>query len=63
MMFFKKIDLISNFPNMGRKVPEIRINSVMEVLVGRYRIIYNISKDGSIEMLAIRHSAKPLSEL
>jgi plasmid stabilization system protein ParE len=47
---------------MGRNVPGIWIKSVREVFAGSYRIIYNLSKDKTIEILAIRHLAKPLSE-
>ena len=60
---FKKIELIEKFPNMGRKVPEVKINSIREIFAGSYRILYNIAKDNSIEILTIRHSSRPLSEL
>jgi addiction module RelE/StbE family toxin len=59
---FKKLDLVEKFPNMGRKLPEIRVTSIREIPVGKYRIIYNVAKENTIEVLAIRHSAKPLSE-
>ena len=60
---FKKLELVEKFPNMGRKVPEIKIYSIREIFAGSYRILYNITKDGSIEIMAIRHSSTPLSEL
>ena len=44
-------------------MPEIKINSIREVFAGSYRILYNIVKEGNVEILAIRHSSKPLSEL
>ena len=59
---FKKLDLVEKFPNMGRKLPEIKVTSIREIPVGKYRIIYNVAKENTIEVLAIRHSAKPLSE-
>jgi toxin ParE1/3/4 len=59
---FSKIELIEKFPNIGRRVPEVKINSVREFFVGSYRIIYNISKAEIIEILAVRHSSRPLSE-
>jgi len=40
---------------MGRKVPEIKVVDIREIFVGRYRMIYNISKSKTIEILAIRH--------
>ena len=59
---FKKTDLLKQFPAMGRGVPEIRLNSIREIFAGNYRILYNIGKDNNVEIMAIRHSAKPLSE-
>jgi toxin ParE1/3/4 len=59
---FKKIELIEKFPNMGRMVPEVKVSSVREFFVGSYRILYNISKAENIEILAIRHASRPLSE-
>ncbi|MCF0052345.1 type II toxin-antitoxin system RelE/ParE family toxin [Dyadobacter sp. LJ53] len=59
---FKKLDLVGKFPNMGRKLPEIKVASIREIPVGKYRIIYNVARENTIEVLAIRHSAKPLSE-
>jgi toxin ParE1/3/4 len=59
---FSKIEVIEKFPNIGRRVPEVKINSVREFFVGSYRIIYNISKAEIIEILAVRHSSRPLSE-
>ena len=59
---FEKIELVEKFPRMGRTVPEVKIDTIREVFAGKYRIIYNISKNDSIEILTIRHSSKPLSE-
>lgn len=59
---FNKIELLEEFPNMGRKLPELRINNIREIFAGRYRVIYNICKDGSVEIVAIRHTSQPLSE-
>jgi len=59
---FKKIALIEKFPNLGRMVPEVRISSIREIMAGKYRILYNIGKDEVVEIMAIRHSSRPLSE-
>lgn len=59
---FKKIELVERFPSMGRRVPELKVKSIREVFAGKYRILYNIGKEGRLEILAIRHSSKPLSE-
>ncbi|MCE7059630.1 type II toxin-antitoxin system RelE/ParE family toxin [Dyadobacter sp. CY343] len=58
---FHKIELLEKFPKMGRQIPETRIESIREIRVGKYRIIYNTKKT-EVEILAIRHTSKPLSE-
>ncbi|KAA0988978.1 type II toxin-antitoxin system RelE/ParE family toxin [Dyadobacter aurulentus] len=58
---FKKVDLLEKFPDMGRQIPETRIESIREIRAGNYRVIYNARKNG-MEILAIRHSSRPLSE-
>ncbi|WP_159474035.1 type II toxin-antitoxin system RelE/ParE family toxin [Dyadobacter sp. 3J3] len=59
---FSKIELLEKFPNMGRTLPETRLISIREIPVGKYRVIYNVAKDNVIEIMAIRHSSRPLSE-
>ena len=59
---FSKIELLEKFPNMGRTVPETRLTNIREILVGKYRVIYNVAKSNVIEIMAIRHSSRPLSE-
>ncbi|WP_031527606.1 type II toxin-antitoxin system RelE/ParE family toxin [Dyadobacter crusticola] len=58
---FQKVELVEKFPKMGRKIPETRIESIREIRVGNYRVIYNAKKD-DVEILAIRHTSRPLSE-
>jgi addiction module RelE/StbE family toxin len=53
---------LEQFPNSGRIVPEMRINSIRELIVSKYRIIYQIVALDSVSVLTIRHSSKPLSE-
>jgi len=60
---FSKVELLEKFPNMGRTLPETRLPSIREILVGRYRVIYNVAKDSTVEIMAIRHSSRPLSEI
>lgn len=59
---FHKLSLLENFPHLGKSVAEIRIYNVREVLAGQYRILYTVGSGDRIEILAIRHTARPLSE-
>jgi len=51
-------------PLLGRVVPEINDESIRELLMGNYRIIYRIISQERIDILTVHHSAKLLrSEL
>ena len=39
---FDKVEVLSDFPETGRVVPEIGRNEIRELIHGRYRIIYKI---------------------
>jgi len=49
-----KAETLTEFPNIGRMVPEISDQNVRELIVYSYRLIYEISAAG-IEILAIIH--------
>lgn len=55
-----KIDLLEQFPNIGRVVPELEYQRVREILVSNYRIIYHIVSLTRIDILTIHHSARQL---
>ncbi len=58
----KMASRLETFPQIGRIVPEIKINRIKESVVRQYRMVYEVSSDDEIvEILAIRHSSKPLS--
>ena len=48
---------LKDFPLMGRIVPEINIKSVRELIIQKYRIIYQVNKQ-QIIILAVLHSAQ-----
>jgi toxin ParE1/3/4 len=58
--FFRKSELLENFPKMGRMVPEVNIENIREYFVGRHRIIYSIIEQ-EVRILAIRHGRTPLN--
>jgi len=43
---------------MGRVVPEINNDTIRELLVYSYRLVYQISQDDEIQVLALIHSKK-----
>lgn len=58
----KKLNLIEQFPGMGRMVPDYYISFIREVFVGSYRLVYSIQTDIPI-VLALRPMGRPLGRL
>lgn len=52
-----KADALENFPLMGRMVPEIMNESVREIFIYSYRIIYEII-DNKISILGVVHGKR-----
>jgi plasmid stabilization system protein ParE len=53
------VDRLEMFPKSGRTVPEIGKDEIREVLVGSYRIIYDI-KQSLVRILTVIHGARKL---
>ena len=52
-----KTETLTDFPEIGRVVPEISDQSIRELLVYSYRLVYEISASG-IEILTIIHGRR-----
>jgi plasmid stabilization system protein ParE len=50
---------LAEFPRSGRVVPEFRMQSIKEVVVHNYRIIYEYG-DQRVDVLAVVHGARRL---
>jgi toxin ParE1/3/4 len=50
-------DPLTQFPKMGRVVPEAQAPNIRELLHQNYRLIYRLAS-GRIEVLAVVHSAR-----
>ena len=55
----KAVELLSLFPQLGRKVTEAHDDNVREIFYKRYRIIYEAKSD-HLEILTIIHSSRML---
>ena len=53
------VDRLSEFPKLGRVVPEVGDPAVREILLGNYRIIYRFLKN-VVEILTIFHGSRIL---
>ena len=51
---FNAVERLSDYPNSGRIVPEVNAEKVREIILGNYRIIYEIT-DIHIAIITVRH--------
>lgn len=58
---FKKVETLSEYPERGRKVPEVKREEIREVFLGEYRIIYRVESNKVI-VLTIRNFKQLLSD-
>jgi toxin ParE1/3/4 len=56
------VDKLTDFPRLGRVVPEADEETIRELLYQNYRIIYRI-KSELIEILTVIHGRRDLSSL
>ena len=58
--FFIKTKILEKQPLAGRRVPEINISSVRQLLCGHYRIIYEIINQKKIGIITIHYQSRLL---
>ena len=59
-----RVDVLHNFPQSGRKLPEAPGDEYLrELLEGSYRIIYELLPGDRVLVLQIHHTSRPLSSL
>ena len=59
LRIFDRIDQLSEYPQSGKFVPEIHDQSIRELLLNKYRIIYQLNED-KINILRVVHGARLL---
>jgi len=52
--------ILKTKPFLGRVVPEVKNESIRELILGNYRIIYKVISEERIDILTVHHSAKLL---
>lgn len=55
----ESVVVLEEFPCLGRKVPEIDHDLVRELIVERYRVVYQLMRE-RIEVVAVLHSRQDL---
>ena len=61
---FQVVERLEQFPESGRKVPEIKQESFREIIHGNYRIIYKVESE-HVAILTVRHGKQilPIDEI
>jgi len=57
---FRATDRLIDHPHLGRIVPELEIETIREIILGNYRIIYRIQED-QIHVVTVHHGARLLN--
>jgi len=57
---FDRIDQLYRYPASGKPVPEIKDNTIRELLLNKYRIIYKIVDEQHINIIRIIHGSRLL---
>ena len=60
---YKRANQISTNPKSGRIVPEIDDESLRELIIGKYRLIYYIVNEYRADILRVYHSARSFSDI
>ena len=59
-LFFEKAEVLTKHPGFGKPVPEINDPKLREILVSRYRIIYELNLQDSIHIITVHHQSRLL---
>ena len=57
---FERIEVLKTFGESGRMVPEFQDESLRELILGSYRIVYHIYSEELVIILRIIHGSKLL---
>ena len=56
---FRATDRLADHPRLGRIVPELEIETIREIILGNYRIIYRIREE-QVQVVTVHHGARLL---
>lgn len=58
-LLMSKVDVLANFPQIGRVVPEQKDENIREIIVRPYRIVYRvIAKNQIVAIVRLWHGAR-----
>ncbi|RJQ51605.1 MAG: type II toxin-antitoxin system RelE/ParE family toxin [Actinobacteria bacterium] len=53
---FEAVERLGEFPESGRMVPELGVESLRELIFGAYRVFYRVGS--AVEILSVRHGSQ-----
>ena len=56
---FASVTRLEDFPLSGRIVPEFDVPNLQEIVIGEFRVIYQLQSD-DVHVIAVRHGARRL---
>lgn len=56
---FRAADRLTNHPRLGRIVPELQTETIREVILGDYRLIYRVQHE-EVQVVTVHHGARLL---
>ena len=59
-LFFEKAKILERYPLYGKPVRETKSPFLREILVSRYRIIYEVFSENEVNILTIHHQSRLL---
>ena len=59
-LFFEKAKILEQYPQYGKPVTETKNSFLREILVSRYRIIYEVFSGSEVNILTIHHQSRLL---
>lgn len=54
-------EALTDFPEMGRRVPETDVDHIRELIVEGYRVIYQVDAPGRVVVLTVVHGRRDVS--
>lgn len=59
--FYESISVLYEYPKVGKPVKELNDEKIRELLVGSYRIVYNILSKERIDIICVIHGKRLLA--
>ncbi|HEX7902393.1 MAG TPA: type II toxin-antitoxin system RelE/ParE family toxin [Chitinophagaceae bacterium] len=59
-LFFERAEILIKHPTFGKPVPEVNDSRFREIVISRYRIIYELISEQSVNIITVHHQSRLL---